>query len=134
MEWNDSYSTGMPDIDAQHKVLFKYVNSLEIVIQSGNKSAVPIEDILIFLENYCKTHFGYEEKCMTEKKCPVAAQNKLAHAKFLESYQSYKARFEKEGATEDLIKEIHRTTHDWILDHIGKVDSHLRSCVKSPSS
>ncbi len=129
IEWKEEYSTGMLDLDAQHKILFKYVNNLEEIILSEGYSEVRVSNILDYLNSYGKNHFHYEEKCMIEKHCPVAAQNKSAHEKFLHQFAVYQERFKKEGATPEFVKDVYHWTQTWFIDHVCKIDIHLHACV-----
>jgi len=47
-------------------------------------------EILDFLQFYAKWHFGQEEDCMNKYKCPIADQNKKAHAGFLKKFDRFK--------------------------------------------
>ena len=76
-------------------------------------------------------HFGYEEECMAKHKCPVAGENKRAHELFVEGYHSYRDRYKRGGATEDLIRDIHEECERWLVNHICKIDTHLKECAKN---
>ncbi|MEI7998544.1 MAG: bacteriohemerythrin [Candidatus Omnitrophota bacterium] len=127
--WKDEYSTGMLDIDAQHKILINYINNLEEIILSQKYSVVCVSNILDYLGSYGKNHFHYEEKCMTEKHCPVAEQNKSEHDKFVKQLATYFERLKNEKNLAVFVKDLHDWTNEWLLDHICKVDTKLRECV-----
>lgn len=129
IQWKDSYSTGVIEIDEQHKKLFDYINTFERNIR---KDANPetIKELLEFLKNYTITHFGFEEDCMEKYKCPVAERNKEAHRRFLMAFDMLQRRFNEEGAEEMLLRQIHTTAENWLINHIGDIDTHLRTCPK----
>jgi hemerythrin len=131
--WNDDYATGSPTIDGQHRQLINHVNELGTLLNKTNPSRSDIEFIiqfLEFLEGYLDTHFSYEEQCMENYGCPVHGKNKQAHERFRELFQSYKAHFNREGFRMKLLTDLHAAMSDWILDHILRLDTHLKACFK----
>lgn len=125
IQWSDKYSTGVKIVDNQHQQLFALIDILGEASQASPSKEV-IEKALDFLETYVKSHFAYEEVCMALRKCSVADKNIEAHKKFLESFQEFKERFKKDGATSDLLKEIQSVSENWLVKHICSVDTTLR--------
>lgn len=123
--WKDDYSTGVPTIDEQHKVLFNNLNKFQEITKRGEGAAV-VAKMFTFLENYAQKHFAFEEKWMAKVQSPVAEQNKVAHQRFIQAFLSLKQRFEEEGADEDLLVKIHTTLETWLLNHICDIDVQLR--------
>ena len=126
--WKDDYSTGIPTIDEQHKVLFNNLNKFQEIVKRGDGAAV-VEKMFHFLENYVQKHFAFEEKLMDKMQAPTAEQNKIAHQRFIQAFLSLKTRFEEEGADEDLLTKIHTTLETWLLNHICDIDVQLRDGV-----
>jgi len=93
--WKDEYSVGVPDIDKQHKKLFDSISNLEKLVNDDIFEGPEIERLLKFLGAYVQTHFTFEENCMRQHKCPVAAKNKAAHDKFLQYYTEFNTEFAK---------------------------------------
>ena len=74
--WDDAtMKTGVSIVDEQHKMLFQKFNELSDAI-SGVTAGETAGELLDFLQFYATWHFGQEENCMNEHKCPVAAENK----------------------------------------------------------
>lgn len=130
LAWKEAYSTGFPDIDDQHKRLFQVINNLGNRIEEG-KGEEYLDETLEFLEDYVKAHFSYEEDCMFKHKCPVALENQKAHKRFIEGYESYCERYHRRGATKDLAEDIHAECERWMVEHICKIDTHLKECIHS---
>lgn len=126
--WDDAMTTGIPKVDEQHKDLIRQLNVL-IEAMSQGKGRQQIEKLLDYLTDYALNHFGYEEKCMEEYRCPVAAKNKDAHAKFVERFLALRAEIQKEGPTPRLVIEARHVLSDWLVNHILRVDSKLHPCV-----
>lgn len=125
--WDEKYSSGVKEIDDQHKKLFEFVNKLEDFSKNGVDDET-LADTLTFLGSYTKSHFCYEEMCMTKNNCPTAAQNKDAHKQFLDFYTQVKEEFEKNGGSQALLEKIYKTAASWLDGHICKIDSHLKNC------
>ena len=126
--WSEEYATGDADVDEQHKQLFQYLADLEAHMESGIDAAY-VKRLLDALGLYTRSHFCYEEICMRMKKCPVAEKNKEQHAKLLDAYTQFCQRFEVEGVSEDLVQRLHDFLESWLINHILKIDTHLRKCA-----
>lgn len=128
IQWDDKYCTGIDKVDEHHKKLFEMLNAFENDIKQGAGEKA-CRATLIFLSGYVKNHFGFEEKCMTEYNCPVAGKNFAAHQEFLETFKSFEERLGKEGFTWNLLRELHAAAEEWLVNHICKIDIHLKSCA-----
>jgi len=125
------YGTGIPQIDDQHKELFERINSfLDSVDRGVGKDE--IENLLIFLENYIKSHFLCEERIMTERKCSACVDNKAAHARFIQEYTKLRNLYANNRATNPFLEEMAYFLLTWWRDHIAKVDTKLRDTVTDP--
>jgi hemerythrin len=127
--WDESMSTGVPLIDAQHKMLFQKFNEFSEAI-SDVTSREAAAETLDFLQFYATWHFRREEKCMDEYQCPVAAQNKQAHAEFLATFDGFYEKWQNGTITPELVRETHRELESWLVNHIGHTDTQLRQCVE----
>jgi hemerythrin len=129
--WDEeTMSTGIPMIDAQHKKLFKKFNEFSEAI-SGKKSKEAAGELLDFLQFYAVWHFGQEENCMNEYKCPVAAENKQAHAEFVRKFSRFYTQWQTGNMTAELASETYMELEKWLVKHVARVDTQLRLCVKS---
>ena len=130
IEWTDKYSTGVEEIDNQHKEIIKQLNRLHDAITSGLGKEV-INDIISFAGAYATKHFKYEESCMDKYQCPVAKQNKDAHQKFIERFGQIQKQLSASNVETSTVLEVYRELRDWIHSHILKIDTNLRSCARS---
>jgi hemerythrin len=130
VEWKDEYSTGEPEIDKQHKVIFKYLADLELHMKEGIDARY-VGNLLENIGLFTRSHFCYEEICMRRSKCPIAAKNKEHHTKLLASYTHFCERFEHEGASDDLVQKLHAFLESWLVNHILKIDTHLKACINN---
>ena len=129
LEWHAAtMSTGVDEIDAQHKELISRLNDLFQRMQTG-EGAAALKGLLDFLGTYASWHFSREERCMDAVQCSVAAANKQAHAAFLKTFTDLRKRFEAEGPTTTLVLQAQRELSSWLTSHICKIDTHLKACV-----
>ena len=86
--------TGAESVDAQHKQLVDIINHLLTAMATG-RAKDDVGGILNDLAKYATTHFSHEEACMAKFSCPVAQQNKDAHAAFVKTFLAMKADFDR---------------------------------------
>ena len=127
LQWNERFATGFHSVDLQHQELFKMVNGLETSIREG-KAKEAFAETLTFLGNYVQKHFNEEEACMHAVNCPSAQQNEEAHKEFLSVYGGFVSRFNKEGYTDAMARELHDTAQKWLVKHICSIDNRLKFC------
>ena len=128
--WQDSYSTGVEELDKQHKRLFQYTNDLGKMIEDNAVSKNVLEAALLFLGKYAQVHFGREEICMFKHQCPVAASNKQTHEQFLQKFKAIETIVKADGGNESTVIELHRFLENWLIDHICTIDVQLKPCVE----
>lgn len=115
MEWTEELSVGSSNIDAQHKVLVKYINDLDDAIQS-NQGEPALKKIINGLVDYTILHFDFEEHQLEKSNYPDLAAHKAEHADLKETVLGFKEQFElgnfKMGnKVLDFLK-------SWLVDHI----------------
>jgi len=132
--WNERLETGSDTIDQQHLMLINNINHLECMLTETNPTREECEfliHLINFLESYAEKHFKFEEQCMASHRCPVHAKNQEAHAQFIMFFQRFKERTRTEGFRQDVIRTMHQTISLWIEEHILKVDTQLKPCLKA---
>ena len=130
--WDETYATGFPDIDEQHRRLFDQINQLGALLSSINLTREELEfmmNLVTFLEAYAGNHFKYEEDCMVCYGCPASAENKAAHSHFRKTLADFQLHYRREGTTRALFQQLHLGMSRWIQAHILKVDLQLKACL-----
>lgn len=128
--WDESMTTGIPAVDAQHQELFRQVNAFHTAMSQG-KAAEELAKVLNFLGQYTVRHFADEERYMEQFKCPLAETNKAAHKQLLETFGRLREQFDQQGGGLRVTMEIYRTLSEWLVKHVKGVDSKLRHTVQS---
>jgi hemerythrin len=128
--WDETtMGTGVPELDTQHKKLFEKFNEFSEALAS-KRSLEAAGDILDFLQFYAKSHFGQEEDCMNKYRCPIADQNKNAHAEFLKKFDRFYTEWQTGNMTSKLAQKTYNELELWLVNHVARTDTQLRPCVK----
>jgi hemerythrin len=132
LQWSESLSVGVAEIDKQHQELIARINGLLAAMQRG-QGRDELSPVLQFLESYVVAHFTAEEKLMRQHGYPGYAEQKALHDAFIADFTLLKGQFESEGATSALAIQVQRRVCDWTIKHIGEVDKRLGVYLKMPA-
>lgn len=131
--WDDSMTTGVAEIDAQHKELIERYNAFAETLYSHTFMTLEAGELLDFLQFYAVWHFEREEECFHKYECPVAAANKEAHAEFIHKFGQFYEQWQTQGMKPELIRQTFAELGHWIADHIRKIDTELYPCYVAHS-
>ncbi|MBC9071201.1 hemerythrin family protein [Thauera sp. CAU 1555] len=118
VQWDDSYSLGLEQIDDQHKVLFDIMNQLWSAIVRRAEGA-EMQRILDELERYTVSHFSAEEAFMLSAGFAGVDEHRRQHAGFVERIRS--ARSDLRQGKEVSLELLH-FLRDWLVQHIQAED------------
>jgi len=117
--WDDSYSTGIPRYDEQHKVLIRMVNDLHDAMQQ-KRTKEAVGQILRSLADYTVTHFADEEKVFAQTGYPDEANHKVIHKKLVDQVVDFIGKFQSGEAV--LSQDLLSFLQDWLINHIKGED------------
>ncbi len=117
--WDDSYSVGVHQFDAQHQKLFQIINSLADAMRVGKGEDV-IREVVGQLAVYTRTHFLQEEVAMRQTGYPDLASHQVQHNKLLADVEKYKSDL-LEGRKPNLVAVLN-FVQNWLVQHIQKSD------------
>jgi len=126
LQWDDSYSVGVQDIDEQHKGWFDAINRFQAAVDSG-EAAQEFAKLLEFLIGYAESHFKTEETYFEKCGYEGAESHRQQHRVFIEIVEGYKARFE----ADELIvpAEVSSFLNSWLTEHILSSDKRYIDCL-----
>lgn len=129
MQWTNTLSVGVEQIDDQHKELIAKVGDLLDACRQG-KGKQAVGGIIDFLGSYVVNHFSTEENFMLQHNYPDYASHKSQHEKFIKDFEGLKARFAAEGPGIQTVLLTNSTVVDWLMKHINNTDKALGTFLK----
>jgi hemerythrin len=121
IEWNESFSSGIEEVDNQHKELIKLIQRLKIT----QEKRLPKEFVLRILQEtakYSEYHFISEENLMLVTKYPDFKRHESEHKKLLHSL-AYKIKSYQDDL-EPLASLITFLTN-WFTSHTREEDAKI---------
>jgi len=129
IEWRDSLSVGVAEIDHQHKLLFGKFNALLAAWVEG-KGTHEVTQLFKFLDTYLINHFAEEEHLMREIGFPEAYHHSLAHQAFARQVAALKSQLRHEGPTTELVTSASMIMTKWLIKHISSMDRAIGLFIK----
>lgn len=124
--WTTDLSTGISEIDTQHKRIVAYINRLNELRESGQDRAA-LANVIGEAVDYTMSHFAFEEELMENAGYAFSGPHKKVHQLFTRRVSEYQARFE---AGEDVADELHGMLSRWLFNHILHEDKGYIDAVK----
>ena len=129
IQWNNSLSVGIEQIDNQHKKWMEHFNNAAEAIEA-KQTPTQISKTLGFLMDYTEVHFSTEEKYMTELGYAGLQEHKAKHDQLRSTLTSLVKDFEDEGVTSKLAEAIDSFLGNWLIQHIHEIDKKFAAFAK----
>lgn len=126
IQWRDSYSVGLPEIDTQHKQLIEIINRLHDAMRTGSAHALIVRVVDDLLE-YTNYHFSYEEKMISAAGYPHVAEHARKHRAMVAQIEAFRQRVGAPAATLPL--QLMDFLKSWLTKHILSTDMDYRQVV-----
>lgn len=119
IEWSEELSTGIPEMDDQHRQLITLLNQFYAAVEQGEREE-GIYTLFRGVDDYTLFHFSAEEQLMERIGYPDLEAHKKTHAMFRQEYRSAMDRHEQgdRKAVRDLVAFL----FSWLYTHISKTD------------
>jgi hemerythrin-like metal-binding protein len=118
INWSNSYSVGVSQMDKEHQRLIDIINNLYAAMRAGRSKDV-IGTILDELVDYTRTHFAHEEKLMREANYTGFDGQKQAHEALIAQVAEVQKKYRAGTA---LGQEVMNFLKDWLVNHIQGSD------------
>jgi len=117
--WDEGLGTGIPAVDAEHRLQVSLINALDEVLRQGTDKALA-ERTLQQLVDFTSVHFLSEELMMRLYAFPNHDAHALEHGRLLEQLEAIRraAGADDRAAALQLIEAL-RT---WLVSHIKSMD------------
>ncbi len=129
IEWSPAISTGVADVDADHKKLIDLLNQIFISSYAGVSSEM-LDKILKELMDYTIYHFDREEKYLKEHGYPLLAEHNIQHEKLKDQLREIISKV-NESNLENLSDETYAFLRGWLIDHIQAHDLEYAKFLRS---
>ncbi|WP_448191677.1 hemerythrin family protein [Azospirillum sp. sgz301742] len=84
--WDDSYSLGLPEIDAEHRKLDAVYNTIRASLEGGD-GVVDLQTLCGELLAFTREHFAREEEMMAAHAYPDLEAHRKLHRTFLQQIE-----------------------------------------------
>jgi hemerythrin len=128
LHWTPALSIGVPEVDDQHRELFRRAERLIRAVRVGDRAE--IGSLLEYLGEYVDQHFSAEEELMRRAGYPETGAHHAAHERFRAELAERSLRCEREGATAALALSLHNWLSDWLRSHVGGADLALGAFLR----
>ncbi len=119
MEWDDSFSVGIPRFDDQHKKLFEILNTLIDGVREKRHKEIMGETLEELLD-YTVKHFGEEEKEMETHGYYEYDRHKKEHEDLASQVRDFRTKFK--AGTAPMSTELISFIVNWLKTHIAHTD------------
>ena len=116
MGWKPELSVGIPEMDADHQVLFQRIEAVVQVIDAKQPRA-EVDRVFGELMTSMIGHFAREEQLLLKRGYEYADGHALQHAHILEELGEIKATFLYD-ADQDALEEVREFLSGWLASHI----------------
>lgn len=129
IKWSEENTTGILDIDEQHKTIIETVNGLIEVVNSvrSNEDFWPL---VAEIENYISHHFTTEENYMSKYSYPDIIEHTAEHSQFAYDFVKEKEKLRQEEKSKDLLLDFTAFTAQWVVIHYMQADLELIKFLK----
>ena len=119
IKWRDSFETGVPSMDEEHRQLIELINTMYKVMRNKQSPEV-ISDVLNKMQDYGRQHLENEEKMMQETGYDRFAEHVELHKQYLERMDQLLVL--ADGKNEEINREVYHFLRNWWTGHIIKED------------
>ena len=119
MEWQDSFSVGIDEVDDQHKTLVALLNQLHAAIRDRRGSDA-CRETLDRLAEYTVTHFRLEESLMKASNYAGFAGHKQQHEDLIAQIAILRGKLDEHDTS--ISFELLHFLQVWLTKHINESD------------
>lgn len=119
MQWDETMSVGLDELDEQHMELITLINETFAAIQRGDEDLLRVLD---HMRGYADVHFETEESVMSSCAFPELDAHREMHERFREKTRDFQDK-QQSGTN---LAEVFIFLSRWLTNHIMIEDRKLR--------
>jgi hemerythrin len=126
--WNDTFSVGVAEMDAQHRKLLILINQLvDCHAARDGMTSEKFHDVLSGMFDYAQVHFKAEEDYLQRIGYPQLSAHEKEHVAFVEKMTTYSM-----AASRGVLdcEGVDHYMREWLLSHILESDMQYRHFVE----
>jgi len=129
IQWTEDLSTGVDDIDMQHKELILRLNTLlgACIQQKGLEE---IGRYMEFLMEYVSYHFAAEEREMSTYGYPGLERHEQEHEQFKKEINALNKEIRVNGARMTIVQTTLWASSEWLISHVKGTDREMARFLK----
>jgi hemerythrin len=124
ISWDRSLETGDPDIDDQHRELFRRIDQL-MAATRDRRARSEVGRLLTFLGDYVVSHFAAEERMMDQSAYPESGPHRAEHQRFVAEYARLFQDYRADGPGPVFVIKFGNRVTAWLCEHICRTDRRL---------
>lgn len=124
ISWNEEFSVGIPEFDAEHRHLFDLVNDFYARLMAHRLDKEQIDAELRRLAAAVKAHFAHEEAYLERNSSPRLESHRMLHEILFSDLEVMIAESRGEGFRH-LPEDMECSFLPWLVEHIRNVDKRL---------
>ncbi|MBI5442430.1 MAG: hemerythrin family protein [Deltaproteobacteria bacterium] len=129
-QWDPLMDTGIDRVDRDHQRFVEKLNELGQAMKVG-KGRETMADLLAFLNDYVREHFGYEEALMKRCGYPGYEEHRAIHERFKKDLATRAAAFAQCPDDRLITIEIHGWLMSWLSEHALNVDAKVGDYLRN---
>lgn len=133
IQWHESLTIGIKDIDNQHKELISRFDQLLKACEK-EKGVTELKRLLDFLDEYAVKHFSDEEALQRKHNYPGYEAHRREHESFVVNLRKMRAEIDREGAGVYHVIETNNMLIKWLIEHISSSDGAIGIFIKADKS
>lgn len=129
MRWRDEYSTGIQEIDNEHKAIIAKLNEIMQEFEKSDGQS-DIDSIVDFLDSELDKHFEHEERIQKLCEYPYYRSHRMEHDEFKMTVLKIKYVTNVDKKFEGVNVDIYRDVFGWLISHIKNEDRQFAEYYK----
>jgi hemerythrin-like metal-binding protein len=114
IKWDEKFSIGISEIDAQHQKLFQMINVMNDIHNGEVLEKSSLGVVLLEMMEYLRSHFKTEEEMMEKTMYPDFTSHKKEHAIFIDTTIYFSEKMMKNKFITD---ELLLFLYNWLITH-----------------
>ena len=127
-EWRVSFDVGIPEIDEQHRRIFRLLGTFESMVKT-NLDKLKVQALLEELMENASHHFAAEERLMAQHRYSRLDHHRRQHEHLLARVEAYILQWKR--GEESVVNEVPAFMKMWIIQHIVNSDQQYVPCIRA---